>query len=67
MHALRLRLMDWQTSVLNFYVQASLKYNVPESEDLPVFDIIVDVRKRRSVPDEESTQCSPLRLDITAK
>ncbi|XP_028407192.1 alpha-2-macroglobulin-like protein 1 isoform X2 [Dendronephthya gigantea] len=48
-------------------VQTSVKYNIPEPEDVPAFDIKVDVRTRRSAPDEETTQCSPLKLEITTK
>ncbi|XP_028407143.1 alpha-2-macroglobulin-like protein 1 isoform X2 [Dendronephthya gigantea] len=46
-------------------VQASVKYNIPEPEHVPAFDIKVDVRTRSLAPDEETTQCSPLKLEIT--
>ncbi|XP_028406949.1 murinoglobulin-1-like isoform X3 [Dendronephthya gigantea] len=48
-------------------LQASVKYNVPEPEEDPAFDIKVDVRRRRSAPEEEASQCSPLKLEITTK
>jgi hypothetical protein len=44
-----------------------VKYNVPEPEDVPAFDVKVDVRRRRSTPEEEVTPCNPLKLEITAR
>ncbi|XP_046860665.1 alpha-1-inhibitor 3-like [Xenia sp. Carnegie-2017] len=47
--------------------QVSLKYNVPEPEDVPAFEIKVNVRTRRSLPEEANSACYPLKLEIKVK
>ena len=46
------------------FFQVSLKYNVPEPEDVSAFEIKVNVRTRRSLPEEANSACNPLKLEI---
>ena len=45
------------------FFQVSLKYNVPEPEDVPAFESRVYVRTRRSLPEEANSACYPLKLE----
>ena len=44
-----------------------MKYNIPTPKEIPAFEVKVDVRQRRSAPDEEKTPCNPLQLVISTK
>ena len=47
--------------------QAAVKYNIPDPEDLPAFQIDVSVDRREPTDGEEVTVCYPLQLNIAVK